>query len=61
MRVKIKKTIILAVSCLMVAVFMTSLSMIDSESVIPYILFAVSLGWLALVAKANGWCDDHEI
>lgn len=61
MRKRVKKVIILAVSYIMGAVFITSLTMIDNDSAIPIILLLISFVWLVLVAIANGWCDDYEI
>ncbi len=61
MRKRIKKAILLAVSYIMGAVFMLSLAMIDSGSVIPYILLILSALWLMLIAKAYDWGEALDI
>ena len=61
MRKRIKKAILLAVSYIMGAVFMLSLAMIDSGSVIASILLILSALWLILIAKAYDWGDAVEI
>lgn len=38
----------------MFALFLVSISAMDSDSWIPYIMLFVSLAWLALFAYANG-------
>ena len=51
---KLKKYIINTITAVMVLVFFLSVAAIDSESWIPFVTLFVSLGWIWLVAWANG-------
>lgn len=54
---KIKKAVLKTSVWLAVVLFMVSVCMLDSESNIPLITCAASLGWLVLMGWANGLFD----
>lgn len=51
---KIKRKILIASVIIALIVFIISICMLDSESWIPTITCAISLGWLLIMGIANG-------
>lgn len=51
---KIKRKILIASVIIALIVFLISICMLDSESWIPTITCAISLGWLLIMGIANG-------
>ena len=54
---KIKNTVLISITVVMIAMFFLSVAAIDSESLLPFVLLIMSFGWLAAFATANGWLD----
>ena len=51
---RVKRYILNTITAVMVLVFFLSVAAIDSESWLPFVTLFVSLGWIWLVAWANG-------